>query len=637
MKHKAAATALAASALLVAGAAQAKPQPLFQDPAAAPVNGLIVRLRDAPAHEEVEREQALSRERRSARGEKHRERLQRVLREAAMDRAAIDVPSAPAISATGRASQVLRFDKPLTLEQAQRLARRLAARGDVLWVEPNVRERRLQSTSPNDPDFVSSLQWWLQPLNAQSNSDVNALPIEQRLRGVPRFSTAWTLSNGTGVNVAATRVAVLDSGITEHEDLAGRWIGGYDFVSTVAYAGDGNGRDADPHDPGDFVSASDISANPALFSGCTEEDSKWHGTKIAGLIAALTNNGVGVAGANQANLIVPVRVLGKCGADVSDITDGIRWAAGLPVSGVPANPNPARIINLSVGGSAACGNEYQDAIEAVRQVGAVVVAAAGNEHTAPTRPANCSNSNVIGVGALNRDGFKAVYSNFGTLTVSTVGGDPDTTKYNGAWNSFLGDGGLWTTTNTGLQSPLPLGSSYTNEDVIGTSFSAPLVSATISLMLGRNSALTADQIVAGLKASARPHVVTSLLVNGAPAMASCSDANPGRCICTTTTCGAGILDAYEALNYAANPTGYTAPTRTAADINTAELLSARQSSTQDLPANQVPSTPTTPAGPCGRDGICGGATQPAWLLGLLAASGALLWGGRRLKKAQRRG
>ncbi|WP_298234549.1 S8 family serine peptidase [uncultured Azohydromonas sp.] len=628
MKHGAVATALAASALLAAGAAQAKPQPLFQNPGAAPVNGLIVRLRDAPAHAEVEREQALSRDRRSARGEKHRERLQRVLREAAMDRAAIDVPSAPAISPTGHASQVLRFDKPLTLEQAQRLARRLAARGDVLWVEPNVRERRLQvANRPNDPDFGQ--QWWLQPLNTQSNAQVNALPIEQRLRGVPRFQEAWSIA--TGVNIDATRVAVLDSGITNHEDLEGRWIGGYDFVSTIEYAGDGNGRDPDPHDPGDFVTTTS-----GAFSGCEVENSSWHGTKIAGLISAITNNNRGVAGANQGNLIVPVRVAGKCGADVSDITDGIRWAAGLPVSGVPANPFPARIINISFGSTAACGSEYQDAIEAVRAVGAVVVAAAGNEHTAPTRPANCSNTNVIGVGALNRDGFKAVYSNFGTLTVSTVGGDPDDTNREGAWNTVLGDGGLWTTTDTGLQSPV--GSGYTNEGVIGTSFSAPLVSATISLMLSRNSALTADQIVAGLKASARPHVVSSLLVNGAPAMAACSNENPGRCVCTTSTCGAGILDAVEALNYAANPTGYRAPTRVAADINTAELVSAHAAATQDLPANPpvTPPPPNTPAGPCGSDGICGGATQPAWLLGLLAASGVLLWGGRRAKEANRR-
>lgn len=626
MKHKAVATALAASALLVAGTAQAKPQPLFQDPGMAPVNGLIVRLRDAPAHAEVEREQALSRDRRSARGEKHRERLQRVLREAALDRAAIDVPSAPTIGATGRASQLLRFDKPLTLEQAQRLARRLAARGDVLWAEPNVRERRLQSSTPSDPYFGASAsnpfneegQWWLFPVGGASGN-----VLADRRRGVPGFQTSWTTFNGsTGTRVA---VAVLDTGITPHSDLTEHLGTGYDFVSTVGYAGDGNGRDADPTDTGDYVSSADRNAFPGLFSSDCDTTSSWHGTKIAGLVAASTNNGAGVAGANWNGLVVPVRVAGKCGADVSDIVDGIRWAAGLSVSGVSTtNPNPARIINISFGGTAACSSEYQSAIDEVRTLnngrGAVVVAAAGNEHTAPTRPANCSN--VIGVGALNRDGFKASYSNFGaSLVISTVGGDdPDV----GRWGSALGDSGLLTTSNGGTTTP----GDETYASAYGTSFSAPLVSAAISLMLARNASLTSDQIVAGLQASARPHVTSTV-------MANCSDANPGRCICTETTCGKGILDIQRALAYAVSPSSVTPVA--AANIDSAELTSAHAANVQDLDANPAPTPTTTEPGPCGSDGICGGATQPAWLLGLLAASGALLWGGRRLKRTQRRG
>lgn len=621
----------AAAALLGAGVSGAAWAAL--SPSLAPVlgpqmaNGLIVQLRDAPTHAQVAREQAQSADRRSARGEAHRERLQQVLREAALDRAAIDVPSAPRIAATGSASQVLRFDRVMTLEQARRLARRLAARGDVLWAEPNTLERPLQSSTPSDPYFAASAsnpfneegQWWLFPVGGASGN-----VLADRRRGVPGFQSAWATFNGS--TAAAVPVAVLDTGITPHSDLTGHLGTGYDFVSTVAYAGDGNGRDADPSDPGDFVSDADRTANPGLFASDCSATSSWHGTKIAGLIAAVTGNNAGVAGANWNALVLPVRVAGKCGAEVADIADGIRWAAGLSVTNVPANARAARVINISFGGSADCtstseGRLYQQAINDARGVGAVVVAAAGNEHAAPTRPANCSN--VIGVGALNRDGFKASYSNFGaSLVISTVGGDsPDI----GRWGSALGDSGLLTTSNGGTTTP----GTESYASAYGTSFSAPLVSAAVSLMLARNSSLTADQIVAGLQASARPHVTSTV-------MANCSDANPGRCICTETTCGKGILDIQRALAYAVSPSSVTAVA--AANIDSAELTSAHAANPQDLDANTPVTTPTTPAGPCGRDGICGGATQPAWLLGLLAASGALLWGGRRAaKKAQRRG
>src|SRR5205085_8573691 len=143
---------------------------------------------------------------------------------------------------------------------------------------------------------------------------------------------------------------------------------------------------------------------PKLFSGCTVQNSSWHGTIIAGIVAAVTNNSSGVAAINRNGRVLPVRVGGKCGADVADIVDGMRWAAGLSVPGTPPNPNPARIISVSFGGDAACNAAYQSAIdEILGEKGAVVVAAAGNERHAPTRPANCSG--VVSVAALNRDGF----------------------------------------------------------------------------------------------------------------------------------------------------------------------------------------------------------------------------------------
>ena len=260
--------------------------------------------------------------------------------------------------------------------------------------EPNTRERRQGTANgpPRDPYYGGAAgQWWLQ---AVQGSDASA--IEGRLRGVPGYLGGWTA--GTTGSAAAV-VAVLDTGITAHPELAGRMLPGYDFVSDwdpVArrgYANDGDGRDADPTDPGDWVSAADRSADPARYSSCVVENSSWHGTVIAGMVAALTDNGVGGAAMNWNGRVLPVRVAGKCGADLADIVDGMRWAAGLPACAtsdgagnctafVAPNPNPARVINISFGGSAACGAAYQQAIDDVRAApggGAVVVAAAGNE------------------------------------------------------------------------------------------------------------------------------------------------------------------------------------------------------------------------------------------------------------------
>ena len=188
-------------------------------------------------------------------------------------------------------------------------------------------------------------------------------------------------------------------------------------------------------------------------------------------------------------------------------------------------------------------SEYQPAIDAARARGVVIVAAAGNEHAStPTRPAKCPG--VIGVAALNRDGFKSTYSNFGsTLAIATVGGDdPD-----GAWGSRVADSGLLGVGYAGDTTPGAPG--YFN--YFGTSFSTPIVAGAVSLMLAVNPALTAAQIEQGLRVSARPHVTSSL-----PGVAACSDANPGRCLCTTGTCGAGILDVPQALAYAASPGSY---------------------------------------------------------------------------------
>lgn len=494
----------------------------------------------------------------------------------------------------GPRSRVIGADRVLRGAEARELAQRLARQPGVAWVEPNTRERRLQAVVPDDPDFTAGRQWWLRPATGSNSS-----AIEDRLRGVGGFQTGWITSTGS----ADTVIAVLDTGITAHPELSGRVINGHDFVSELEYANDGDGRDTDASDPGDWVSEADRSADPALFGDCEPEDSSWHGTVIAGQLVAATDNATAVAAMHWSGRVLAVRVAGKCGATVADIVDGMRWAAGLPVTGAPANPNPARIITVSFGGNAACSPAYQDAIDDLRAAGAVVVAAAGNEHGAVLRPANCEG--VIGVGAVNRDGFKTTYSNFGPeLAITTVGGDPSSA---GRWGPLLGDGGLLTLYNDGAQAPGAAAYAY----VFGTSFSTPQVAGALALMLAVRPTLTAAQLIDGLRLSARPHVTS-------PLIDSCSNANPGRCICTTATCGAGLLDVPEALRYAGDPGGYSAPARIGAVIDNDEVRAAA-----DLGADRVANSGSDDGD--GDSGVSGGALGWPWLAALALA----VWAVRR--------
>ena len=510
--------------------------PVLAAPPDGPSFGLIVKLRGDPAREQAKTLGASS----TADEPVQRERLSRVLQAQAARLAGV-APSGTRIERPVGPAHLVRWDQPLAPQQAEQAAQALASNPDVEWVEYNTLERRL--AVPTDPRYGE--QWWLQAVATRRN-------------GVPGMPAAWDRSTGNPVGGAPyVAVAVLDTGaLFGHPDLDSVWLGGYDFVSEVGYSGDGNGRDTDASDPGDFVTQADRDGNPSLFSNCAVEESSWHGSKIAGQIAAETNNNLGVAGLNWQARVVPVRVAGKCGATVADIADAIRWAAGASVSGVPANPNPVRVINLSFGGTGSCSSTYQDAIDAARARGAVLVAAAGNESSAVTRPANCRG--VVGVGALNQDGFKTNYSNFGSaVTVSTVGGDP---RDLGICGPYLGDDGLLTTSNRGTRSP----GTHDYDVVAGTSFSAPVVAGVVSVMQAvAPTALTPDQVIDGLRRSARPHVQ-------APDLGTCASGNAGRCQCTTSTCGAGILDAEQALVFAADRTNYTAPSRQAVTVDNAD-------------------------------------------------------------------
>jgi serine protease len=268
------------------------------------------------------------------------------------------------------------------------------------------------------------------------------------------------------------------------------------MIADDATSGSGDnspGRDSDASDPGDWISQADIDGG-ALGSSCTAADignSSWHGTRVSGLIAAASNNARGIAGIAFGAKILPVRVLGKCGGWDSDIQAGMLWAAGIAVPGMPANPNPARVLNMSLGSGGTCGTTgsgavYRDTINQVLAKGAVIVAAAGNTTgQAVGLPGNCPG--VIAVTGLRHVGSKVGFSSVGTeVAISAPGGN--------CINIGAGEPCLYpmlSTTNSGLNGPVGAEDAYTNNSAsVGTSFSAPVVSGTVALMLSMRPALT---------------------------------------------------------------------------------------------------------------------------------------------------
>ena len=306
-------------------------------------------------------------------------------------------------------------------------------------------------------------------------------------------------------------VAVVDSGVVlQHEDL--NFLPGYDFIHNPAVSNDGDGRDHDPGDPGDWVNSEDVSQE-SVNEGCPIGASKWHGTAIAGIIGATPYNATGIAGGSPLVSMLPVRVTGKCGGYVSDLIDGIRWAAGLEVRGVATNPHPADVINLSVGFPGGCSNAMQQAINDAAATGATLVTAATNSaanlDVEPYSPASCNN--VLTVSATDRNGAITSYTALGkSVFISAPGGTVTD--------------GIITTQNDGLYFPLP-SSSYGYH--YGTSIAAAHVSAAIANMLTYNADLTRDQIKQVLSASAK---------------SIDNDTN-----CANRKCGVGRLDAVAAL------------------------------------------------------------------------------------------
>jgi serine protease len=384
---------------------------------------------------------------------------------------------------------VMRLDSRRSRADVDRIAQRLARQPGVLSVEPDLIMH--PTLEPND-EFWSQ-QWDLQATSASTYS--------------ANLPGAWDITTGATPVV----VAVVDTGYRPHADLAGKFLPGYDFVANTSVANDGGGRDADASDPGDWITTAEAASG--FFAGCQAGNSSWHGTHVSGTIAAIGNNSTGVAGINWGARILPVRVLGKCGGYTSDIVDGMRWAAGLAVSGVPANPNPAKVINLSLGGSGSCSATYQNAINAIVAAGTSVVVAAGNSNANASgfTPANCAN--VVTVAATGRTGSRAYYSNFGaTVEIAAPGGDAQ-----------IG-GTILSTLNAGTT--VPASDSYANYQ--GTSMATPHVAGVISLMLSLNLSLTPAQRLALIQSTATPF----------PSGSSCN---------ATTPCGPGILNAAAAV------------------------------------------------------------------------------------------
>jgi serine protease len=443
---------------------------------------------------------------------------------------------------------------------AATLAAALRADPDVESAEPNGRRRI--SAAPNDPLYAAAApgvrpngpdagQWYLRAPTAELKSSID-------------IEAAWAVTRGRSSVV----VAVLDTGVRfDHPDLgraasggSGRLLAGYDFVADRVVANDGNGRDSDPSDPGDWTTEAENSAPGGTFYQCDPEGlglavptpSSWHGTATASLVGAATNNNIGMAGAAPGIRVLPVRVLGKCFGRDSDIQAGMRWAAGIPVDGVPDNPSPAKVLNLSLGGGGACTANYQRVVDEVLATGAVIVAAAGNsDGQGVGAPGNCRG--VISVLALRHVGTKVGFSDLGPeITIAAPGGN---CVLEGANDPCLYP--IVAATNDGEQRPGGSGWTDSYDITVGTSFSSPLVAGTVGLMFSAAPRLTPGQIRTALRTSARPFPTRGADNGSDPTPVPMCRAPDGssqlQCYCNTSVCGAGMLDAGAAVAAAKQP------------------------------------------------------------------------------------
>jgi len=350
----------------------------------------------------------------------------------------------------------------LNREDTLALLHQLQEQSDVAYAHPNY--LLFAQAIPNDPEY-SNQRWHYEAI---------------------RLPEAWDIEKGTSSPVT---VAVIDGGVpTGHPDFAGKLLPGYDFYSDAATSGDGDGRDPNPED--------------------TAPSTDYHGSHVTGTVAAATNNSLGVAGVSWGAQVVPIRALSGGSGTLADVADALRWAAGLRVNGVPANSNPAKVINMSLGGPVACTSApaLQQAINEASAVGAIIVVAAGNSNVDASTftPAGCSG--VVTVGATNASGSRAWYSNYGTrIDVMAPGGEAGQPVF-----STLASG------------------AYGGK--AGTSMAAPHVAGVLALMKSKNPNLTVAEAVNILKETARPL-----------SAAACNRPSGSEC-------GAGLVDARAALD-----------------------------------------------------------------------------------------
>jgi len=436
---------------------------------------------------------------------------------------------------------VIRFAKPISAAVASRVTAKLTARADVSWAHPNHHFVSLGASPVPDHDAYFADQWDLWDSTYKSPNGGYSV----------KAPLAWQHERGNS-NVV---VAILDTGITPHSELTSAVFPtsdtdrgyavpyGYDFISDPFTANDNDpqytvpaqpttgmpsSRDTNPLDNGDWVTAADVANyGSSTKYGCGRVDtSSWHGTHLAGTIAAAQDT-QGISGIAPGVKIVPVRVLGKCGGDEADVIDAIEWASGHPILGVPVNAHPASVINMSLGRPGICSDGLQTAINDARAAGTTVVVAAGNDGTDITAvddytgssPGDCAG--VIAVSATGRAGELAAYSNYGTvpgaITIAAPGGDDFSAS--GA-NNILS---TWWNSQTSL-----VAGSSDYALMAGTSMATPHVAAVVALMQSHvTTPLTPDQVALRLRETASPF----------PAFSGCS----------TTLCGSGILNAGAAI------------------------------------------------------------------------------------------